>query len=234
MKKSEFQSMINEAVASAIKKLFIDTNFLDALLADAEQRFTATLHEAMASSSGALLAAVETKVKKKDEFDLSIEDDDSEVSVVVEKKQQLAQAAETLLERKGREIREKLGGFNPFSGATIDNAIKMTEAESKMPQQGDTALMSASGSDPSMPEVPSSLIASLTKDPAFNRAVESIRPTEAHGRYQQIQSQDDEDPEVGAAPRPRGRPRKVAAPPLINDYASSQAAQIAASVYSEE
>lgn len=214
MKKSEFQVMINEAVASAVKRLFIDTNFLDALLEDAERRFATTLKEAMASSS-MMMAAAASKKKCADEVDFNFDEDEGEDEneEVDYNKSRLENAAETLLERKGREIRRSLGGFNPFSESTIDNALRMQEGESKVQVSDSSAPTSLSDqpSDPTLPVVTKDFIRALAGDAGFKKVVEKIKPTEGRDGPVQVELNEEEIPQ-----KKRGRPAKV----IVTDYYS--------------
>lgn len=199
MKKSDFQKMIDEAVAKAIKKLLVDTPFFEALMEEAVQKFGAKLKETIVSAGGISLGP-KAAPKRSDEFDLSIEDDD-EGGVVEDEKERLESAAEGVLARQGAKIREALGGFNPFTEATFEVAAKMpTRQEAQAAERSGTTAVEQNEFGV---VVPNDFAEALAQDAKFQSVLKETAATKG--------SRFEDDPEEEGKPESKkvGRPKKA-------------------------
>lgn len=201
MKKSDFQKMIDEAVAKAIKKLLVDTPFFEALMEEAVQKFGAKLKETIVSAGGISLGP-KAAPKRSDEFDLSIEDDD-EGGVAESEKELLEGAASGILARQGAKIREALGGFNPFTEATFEVAATMpTRQEAQIAERSGTTAVEQNEFGV---VVPSDFAAALAQDSKFQSVLKETAATKG-SRF--VDESDEEKPESKKVVQPK-KVRKV-------------------------
>lgn len=196
MKKSDFQKMIDEAVAKAIKKLLVDTPFFEALMEEAVQKFGAKLKETIVSAGGISLGP-KAAPRRSDEFDLSIEDDD-EGGAIEDEKERLESAAENILARQGAKIREALGGFNPFTEATFEVAATMpTRQEAQAAEKSGTTAVEQNEFGVAVPNNIGELLAS---NPKFQSVLKETAATKG-SRYED--EPDEEKSEVKKVVQPK-------------------------------
>ncbi len=207
MKKSEFQKIIDEAVAKAIKKLLVDTPFFEALMEEAVQKFNHALKETIVSAGG--IAMGPAKKRSGDEFDLVVDDDEDEV--VSGEKEKLERTANTILERQGQKIRESMGGFNPFSGSTIESATVMSAADKKVAVNPDGSIAQVSPDDLIVPD---NFAEMLGKDAAFQQTMKNVNATK-ESRFTET-----EEEEV-VEKKKVGRPKRVPVTVLHDEITDS-------------